>query len=172
VKSRAREIDVVAQSYGFTKTYNLAYPTTQLDTLPLGQIIGDVSSVFKEVVPAVVYLPYRGDVHSDHAVTFDTVASCTKWFRYPSVQRVLCYEVLSETEFGVNPDSNGFRPNVFIDISPHLEGKIEILGKFAGEMGTHPFPRSDRAVRALAHYRGAASGFAAAEAFMLIRERV
>jgi hypothetical protein len=34
-----------------------------------------------------------------------------------------------------------------------------------------PFPRSVEAIRALAAVRGAASGFVAAEAFQLLRER-
>ena len=34
-----------------------------------------------------------------------------------------------------------------------------------------PFPRSHQAIRALATLRGAASGFEAAEAFELLRER-
>lgn len=171
VRSRAREIETVAGLYGFDKTFNLAFPTTLLDTLPMGQMIGEVAAVFNDAAPAVVYLPYRGDVHSDHAVTFDVVSACTKWFRYPSVRRILSYEVLSETDFGLNPDSSGFRPNVFVDIAPHLEKKIAIFEHYAGESAAYPFPRSEKALRALAHCRGAASGFGAAEAFMLTRER-
>ncbi len=37
------------------------------------------------------------------------------------------YETLSETEFSIRPDDNGFRPNLWIDISPYLEEKIEIM---------------------------------------------
>ena len=40
------------------------------------------------------------------------------------------------------------------------------------EFSEHPFPRSEKAIKALATLRGSASGFEAAEAFMLLRERV
>jgi hypothetical protein len=57
-----------------------------------------------------------------------------------------------------------------MDISPFLENKIDIMKLYSGEMGTFPFPRSEEAIRALASLRGAASGFKAAEAFILLKE--
>jgi LmbE family N-acetylglucosaminyl deacetylase len=86
------------------------------------------------------------------------------------VQRVLCYEVPSETDFGLDPTKPAFAPNVFVDITPHLEHKLAIVRLFGGEIGLHPFPRSEEGVRALAVVRGAAAGYTAAEAFRLVRE--
>ena len=93
-----------------------------------------------------------------------------QWFRYPSVRRVLAYETLSETEFGLDPETR-FQPNVFVDISHFLKRKIEMLQIYKSELGPFPFPRSATAVQALAQYRGATAGFEAGEAFQLLRER-
>jgi len=41
---------------------------------------------------------------------------------------------------------------------------------YESEIGKHPFPRSERNIRALATYRGATSGCDYAEGFMLIKE--
>lgn len=172
VRTREQEIERVAQMYQFANVYQCSFPTTRLDSLPIGDIVSEFSAIFRELAPQIVYVPYRGDIHTDHAVVFDAVASCTKWFRYPSVQRVLAYETLSETDFLIDSDANGFRPNSFVDISAYLEKKVEIMNIFASEVGEFPFPRSDKAIRALAHVRGTAAGFEAAEAFMLLRERV
>ncbi|ASS73949.1 GlcNAc-PI de-N-acetylase [Tumebacillus algifaecis] len=171
VASRNGEILQVGNMYGFESLHKFNFPTAQLDTMPIGDIVQRMGRVMHVVQPEVVYLPYRGDVHTDHKIVFDAAVSCTKWFRYPSIKRVLAYETLSETEFGINPDSNGFRPNVFVDISEHLEQKLEIMRIFASEMGEFPFPRSEQAIRALAALRGAAAGCAAAESFMLLKER-
>ena len=76
----------------------------------------------------------------------------------------------TETDFSLDPAAQ-FHPNVFVDISDHLERKLELLGIYGSELAPHPFPRSLEAIRALAVVRGAASGFAAAEAFQLLRER-
>jgi N-acetylglucosamine malate deacetylase 1 len=82
----------------------------------------------------------------------------------------LTYETLSETDCIIDP-TRMFHPNVFVDISAHLERKLELMAIYRSEMGEFPFPRSGTAIRALAQLRGAQSGFAAAESFMLLRER-
>ncbi len=171
IRQREDEVAEVARRYGFAGVHPLNLEVTQLDAVPMATMVAKVGVVYSAVEPEVVYLPYRYDVHTDHAAVFDAAVACTKWFRYPFVRRVLVYETLSETDFNLNADVGGFRPNVFVDITPHLDEKIEIMRLFASEMGTFPFPRSEHALRALAHLRGAAAGYEAAEAFMLLRER-
>lgn len=171
VVQRELEIEKVKSLYGFTSLTHLKYPTSRLDTIPMTELVETIGNVFREIQPEIIYLPYRGDVHTDHAVVFDAVISCTKWFRYPFVKKVLAYETLSETEFGLNPDLSGFRPNVFVDISDYLDRKLEIMSVFASEMGEFPFPRSKKAIRSLAYVRGASAGYQVAEAFMLLKER-
>jgi LmbE family N-acetylglucosaminyl deacetylase len=83
---------------------------------------------------------------------------------------VLSYETISETDFCLDARA-AFQPNCFVDISRYLERKLEIVAAYESEIGRFPFPRSIEAVRALAAVRGAAAGFAAAEAFHLLRER-
>ncbi len=120
--------------------------------------------------PDEIYIPHLGDVHTDHQIVHKAIMSCTKAFRYPCVKRVLVYETLSETDFGLELGAQ-FVPNVFVDISEFLEKKLQAMEIYASEMGTFPFPRSVLSIRSLAHYRGSSSGFAAAEAFQLLRER-
>lgn len=155
---------------GFGAVFNLRLPPARLDELPMSDLIGHFSTAFKSFQPEEVFVPHRGDVHTDHRLVFDAAAACAKWFRYPSVRRVLAYETLSETEFGLDQNS-GFRPNCFIDISAHVEGKLQVVSLYRSELGPFPFPRSVEAVRALATFRGAMSGFTAAEAFQVLRER-
>lgn len=171
VNAREAEIARVSEMVGFDVVENLRLPTTRLDTVPMADIVAGVSRVFQSFQPNEVLLPHRGDAHTDHHVAFDAVTACTKWFRYPSVQRVLTYETVSETDFGLAPGSE-FSPTVFVDITGTLERKIEVMNVYESEMGAPPFPRSAETVRALAVLRGAASGFAAAEAFQLLRERL
>jgi LmbE family N-acetylglucosaminyl deacetylase len=136
----------------------------------MGELIAKVSKVFQIFQPEEVFIPHQGDVHSDHRITFEAVSACSKWFRYPSVKRVLAYETLSETEFSLD-SSKAFQPNVFVDISQHLEQKLALLRIYASEIGEFPYPRSEVAVRALAQFRGSSSGFESAEGFELLLER-
>lgn len=172
VEKRNEEIDQVAHRYGFKSVHRMDFPTTRLDEMGMGSLVAAFSEYFQVIKPHTLYVPYRGDVHTDHKYVFDAVISCTKWFRYPSVRKVLAYETLSETEFAMNPDLHGFRPNVYVDITTYLSAKVDMMSMYESEIGTFPFPRSEEAIRSLATVRGAASGFKAAEAFMLLKEIV
>ena len=172
VASRDGEIDAVAQAYGFDGVYRLKHITARLDTVPMRELIDDVGRVISEVQPNTIYMPYWGDVHSDHKLVFDAVAPCTKSYRYTSIRRIRAYETLSETEFGLRLDHSGFLPNLWVDVSKYLDKKIEIMRLYQGEIGEFPFPRSDRNLRALATLRGATAGCEAAEAFISLREIV
>ena len=167
---RKKDILVVSKTMNFMNTYELNFPATKLDQLPASDIISNMSSIFEEFQPNIIYTPHRGDVHSDHKVIFDCVNACSKWFRYPSIEKLLAYETSSETEF--NYKSNQlFHPNTFIDISPYLDKKLEIMSIYKTEIGNFPFPRSLETLEALAKWRGSNSGFMAAEAFQLLMER-
>lgn len=170
ISERGGAIDAMAADYGFASVHHMGLPTTRLDTYSLGDIIGPMAEVMKQVRPDTVYLPFSGDVHSDHRVCFNAAAAATKSFRHPYIRRLLAYETVSETDYAVQPDVKPFAPNMFVDISAHLEGKIAMLGHLAEEMGPFPFPRSIEAVRALARVRGAQAGCMAAEGFILLKE--
>lgn len=170
ILERNKEIDVVSKKLSFTKYFKLEYITATLDKEPLNKLIADVGTVFKEIQPNVVYVPFPGDIHSDHKVVFNASVACTKWFRYPSVRKVLCYETVSETDFFISPEINNFSPNLFVDITPFMEKKIEIASIYKSEFGEHPFPRNSRNIKALATIRGASCGSEFAEAFMLLKE--
>ena len=171
IQQRADEIKRVTELFAFDSVYELNFPTTQLDQVPMSDLVSAISKVFKSFQPEEVFVPHPSDVHTDHRIVFDAVASCTKWFRYPSVKRLLAYETLSETDFGLDV-KQGFRPNFFVNIEPYLEDKLRAINIYQSELGEFPFPRCHEAIRALAILRGVASGFKAAEAFELLRERL
>ena len=80
-------------------------------------------------------------------------------------------ETPSETDFAQSA-GGGFVPNVFVDISNQFERKLKILRVFEGQLQPHPFPRSERNIKALATVRGATAGCEYAESFMLLKEIV
>jgi LmbE family N-acetylglucosaminyl deacetylase len=171
IKQRADEIKRITDLFGFDSVFELNFPTTQLDQVPMSDLVEAISNAFKIFEPEEIFVPHPSDVHTDHRIVFDAAVSCTKWFRYPSVRRVLAYETLSETDFGLET-RQAFRPNVFINIEPYLADKLRAMEIYASELGEFPFPRSHEAIRALTTLRGAASGFKSAEAFELLRERL
>jgi LmbE family N-acetylglucosaminyl deacetylase len=169
ILSRLRELDLVKQAYSFESMTIAPYKTTQLDQVPTGELVGQVARTLDIIKPNIVYLPYRFDPHSDHRITFEAAWACLKTFRAPYVSRVYMYETISETEFTSGP---AFTPNMFVNITDYYNEKTDIMLKYNGEIGEHPFPRSFKNLNALATFRGAAIGYRYAEAFMLLKERM
>lgn len=170
INLRHHEILQVAKAYSLSATHQLGFPATQLDHLPKADMVGALGKLIGQLGVHTMYVPYRNDAHSDHAVVFDACAACAKSFRYPSVRSVRAYETLSETEFGIRTDDPGFRPNLFIDISNFLERKLEIMNIYSSEMAPFPFPRSVVTIQSQAHLRGSQCGVTAAESFMILKE--
>lgn len=169
VESRQLEISKVEKMFGFKETFNLNYPTMTLSSSSLIKMVPDISSVFSEVKPEIIYTLNRSDAHSDHRVIFDAVMACTKSFRYPFIKQILMYECISETEFAPALAEKAFLPNYFVDITNYIDKKNEIMKVFESEIAEHPFPRSLENIKALAHFRGASVGVNYAEAFQLLK---
>ena len=169
---KEEEIAAVNEAYGFASLYRADLPTVKLESLPLEDVIEKLREAITAEKPDIVYLNHFGDVHSDHRVVFEATMSVLKPFysgRH-GVKRVLSYEVLSSTDaFPANP-ARAFVPNVFADISQHIDRKLEIMSMYRSEVQDYPLPRANDSLRALARYRGASIGVNYAEAFMLVRE--
>lgn len=172
LRQRELEIERVAAAYGFERVFKLGFPTVQMDTLQMETVIGRLRGVMDEARPDCVYLNHAGDVHSDHRVIFEAAMSVLKPFYTArhGVRRVLSYETLSSTEAAPPGLSRAFVPNVYSDITPYIERKLEIMQMYPVEVQPYPLPRSAESIRALARFRGATVGAEYAEAFMLLRE--
>jgi len=167
---REKEIKQVSKLYNFDSTHNLRLKTMQVDRYPLSELIDKISSIIDKVKPNIIYLPFKSDVHSDHRIIFEAAYSCTKSFRYPFIKKIYMMETLSETEFAPSTIENSFFPNVFIDITKYIDKKIQIMRLYRSEIKKHPFPRSEKNIRALATFRGSTCGFEYAESFILLKE--
>ncbi|MDD5456784.1 MAG: PIG-L family deacetylase [Candidatus Margulisbacteria bacterium] len=161
-------INAVAAQYQVEKFFNLRLKPAGLDVFPRSQLVEKISQVFREVEPDTIILPFENDVHTDHKIVFEAVLACTKTFRFPFIKRVMAMEILSETDYAVF--NQAFSPNVWIDITPFMEKKLEIVNLYKTEISSHPFPRSETNIRSLALLRGSQSDVTYAESFLLIKE--
>lgn len=164
---RKNEIETVAGRYGVEELINLELEPAGLDKYRTSVLVQEFAASMKQIQPQVVILPFQYDIHSDHRIVFESMYSCTKSFRYPSIERILCMEILSETDYAMQ--DNGFVPNYYIDISEYMEEKIDIMHEYKSEMKPSPFPRNEEAIRGLAKYRAASCNVEYAEAFRLLK---
>jgi LmbE family N-acetylglucosaminyl deacetylase len=168
-KTRQEEIQKVSSLYHFDSIINLKLQTMKIDEYSMSELITKISHTINQIKPTHIYLPFKGDVHSDHRKIFEASYSCTKSFRYPFIKKIYMMETLSETEFSPIEGEN-FIPNTFVDISEYLEKKLDIMQIYTSELAKHPFPRSLENIKALATFRGATSGTFFAESFMLLKD--
>lgn len=166
---RQNEIEKVKKVLKIKNLFKLDYPTMNLSSNDILTIIPKVSDIFSKIKPEIIYCINRSDAHSDHRITFEAIMACTKSFRYPFIKEILMYECISETEFAPALTENIFLPNCFVDISNEMEEKINLMKIYNSELGKHPFPRSERNIRALATFRGAIAGVEYAEAFQILK---
>ena len=165
-----KEILQVKKSYNFKSLIRLNFEPAKLDLIPKKRIIEEIQKVVSKLKPNILYIPYAGDAHSDHKITFEASCAISKSFRNTSIKKVIVYETPSETDFNLNPRVKNFKPNLWVDITKQISKKLNILKKYKSEIGKHPFPRSLENIKSYAKIRGSVSGHKFAESFQIIKE--
>ena len=140
-------------------------PDMRLDTVPHVEVNAVIEDAIDAVAPDVVYTHSPHDVNKDHAAVAESTRVATR--PGSGVERVLAYEVPSSTGWA-GGDRERFQPTTYVEITDHLDRKVDAFAAYETETREYPHPRSERSIRALAETRGTESGVAAAEAFQLV----
>jgi LmbE family N-acetylglucosaminyl deacetylase len=172
IEGTRRELHAAHKLLGVMETIFLDFPAPKLDSVPGHQVADSIGKVIRECQPEIVYLPHRGDIHSDHRIVYYATLVACRPIHNNSVRKLLCYETLSETEWAPPHGEDYFVPTIFVNISDYLEDKLEAMACYASQLQAPPNPRSLESLENLAKMRGSVIGTAAAEAFMLVREIV
>ena len=76
---------------------------------------------------------------------------------------------MSETHWNAPYIEPNFIPNLVIDISKYINQKVEAMKCYRSQLTINKGPRSVKAIKALAQFRGSQSGFDFGEALYIIR---
>jgi LmbE family N-acetylglucosaminyl deacetylase len=171
VRAEARE---AAKILGVSELLFRELPAAVLDSTPTWQINQVVTDIIREIEPKELYVPFAHDLHQDHQMIAYAASVATRPYLPlgQRVGRVLAYETPSETHLASPYLFPAFQPSVFVDISGHLETKLEAMRSYRSQLQPDPLPRSMSGLKALAAVRGSLIGVQAAEAFVLIRETI
>ena len=155
---------------GVRQTLWLDLPAARLVETPRRALNAALQRAIAQTEPTTMLLPFVGDVHIDHQLTFEAgmVAARPHQAAYPAT--ILAYETLSETNWNAPYLTPGFLPNVFIDITDTLDLKLAAMRTYGSQLRASPHERSIEALKALATLRGATVHRPAAEAFVLVRD--
>jgi LmbE family N-acetylglucosaminyl deacetylase len=145
-------------------------PDNKMDTVPLLEVVQTIEREIARVRPELVFTQHGGDLNVDHVVTFRATLTATRPVSGCLVKRLYAYEVGSSTDWAFQQFEPRFHPQVFFDISAHLETKVAAMQIYESEAREFPHPRSPEAIRATALRWGSVAGMGAAEAFACVRE--
>ena len=161
------EAKKVSKFLGVEKLHFLdGFPAAKLDTIPHFKLNEKLLEILQRIKPKLLFIPHGQDIHKDHQLVHESalVASRPNSNIYQPKQ-IMAYETLSETEWGLSP----FVPNVFIDISDHIDSKINAMKIYGSQLKKIPHTRSIDSIKSLARFRGGTINVKYAEAFMLVR---
>jgi LmbE family N-acetylglucosaminyl deacetylase len=162
-----READEALRLLGVADVEFLEIPATKVHERPVAELNGAVSRFVRARDPELVLIPYP-DRHIDHRVIFDAAVVACRPVHAGAPRVVLAYETLSETHWNVPGVEPAFVPEVFVDISGHVDAKAKALQCYASQINEAP-SRSLDACRALSRFRGSQNGCDHAEAFKAVR---
>ena len=157
---------------GYASLKITAFPDNQMDTVSLLGIAKVIEESIALIKPETVFTHHHGDVNVDHRITHEAVLAACRPQPGNPVKNLLFFEIPSSTEWRPPSPGYSFNPNSFFNIADTLAIKADALNAYKEEMRPFPHARSIDAVVALAKWRGATVGFAAAEAFIVGRQMV
>lgn len=169
VAARNAAAEQACRILGCASVESLALPDNRMDGLVLLDVVKEIEARIARHAPTTLLTHHGGDVNVDHRVVHQAVIVACRPVPGHPVRELLFFEVPSSTEWRPPGSGDSFAPNYFVDVSATLERKMAALDAYASELRDFPHPRSRRAIEALAHWRGATVGVAAAEAFILGR---
>ncbi|MDA9672736.1 PIG-L family deacetylase [Alphaproteobacteria bacterium] len=166
-RKRAEYANEASRILGVKQTFQLPFPDNKMDSVPLLDIIQELQPIFEDVDPNIIYTHFYKDLNVDHRITYQATMTIARALPNSKVSKILCFEVFSSTEWA--NEHERFSPTAYVSIEDTFQTKLEALKAYDEEMRDFPHPRSYRAIKALAEYRGAMSGLHKAEAFEVAR---
>lgn len=154
---------------GIRKSIFLNIPVGKLSKMDQFELNDRIGKVIQELSPEIVFLPFTGDMHTDHCAVTESAMVALRPINDYSVTEIYMYETLSETGWNIPNVNNSFCPNVWIDITNTIEDKLNAMRCYESQLMKYPHPRSIEAILNLAKYRGATVNVEYAESFMLVR---
>lgn len=172
MEARKQMARTAAGLMGAQPPHFLDLPDNRLDSIPLLDIVKAIEARVQALRPTILYTNHANDLNVDHRIAHQAVLTACRPQPGHSVRAIYAFETLSSTEW--EPAGLGalFHPTRYVDISAHTDAKMAAIRAYGAEMRSSPHPRSPEAVEALWRLRGAQAGLMAAEALVVVRERI
>mgnify|MGYP001347914568 CR=1 FL=1 len=171
IQDRKKQAFKAGKIIGIKKIIFGDFPDNSMDSIPILKVIQFIERQIKIIKPDTVFTHFESDLNVDHQIASKSVITACRPMRNQTVKTILFFEILSSSEWNISSKNKSFKPNYFVDITKSINFKIQALKCYKKEMKKWPHPRSLKGIKTLAEWRGASSGYKAAEAFILGRKK-
>ena len=141
------------------------FPDQMLDTMPLSKIAKPIEEKIRNLKPTIIYTHIKNDINKDHKIAHEATLVASRC-KEKSISFIYGYETPSETEWEI-PYS--FKPNFYVDISDHIDTKIEAMKCYKSQLYDSPHPRSLEHLKNRSRYWGEIMLMQMAEPFEMLR---
>jgi LmbE family N-acetylglucosaminyl deacetylase len=168
-KQQFKDIDRAKEILGYQNLVKLNYTEEYLSNKKL-ELFKELEQLTLKINPDVLFIPFWGDVHQDHAIVYEAMIRSTRTWGFSNVKQIYCCEIISSTDQGFPQGYMKFNPNMYIGLTKEeVDRKVNALLCYSSEIVKYPHPRSAEGVYNKAQQRGSESKMQYAEAFMCIR---
>ena len=165
-EQRQRESEAAIKILGIHEAKYGERLCTQFDTYPLLSLVKEIESFMEAFKPTILFTHNPSEVNIDHRIVHQAVETACRPTRPWIPKEIYTFEIICSNSFKF---MSGFNPNVFVDISETWEKKLKAWNCYQGESRSFPFPRSDKGLEMLSHFRGIYVCMEKVEAFSLMR---
>lgn len=126
--------------------------------IPTGrELILAIENVMNQIKPDIIFFNYFNDIHQDHRAIANGSITATRY-----VENVLFYEV---------PTTQGFEPDIFVDITDVLDQKLKLLEAHSSQVDKTRIPHLTilESAKSCANFRGFQGRVKYAEGFKSLR---
>lgn len=156
------DAQTLSKTYGITY-HTLDYTDERLDAVSSSDLIKDIEKIYSQVKPDVVFIPFDGDVSSDHGEVHKSARIAFRKIQECQPCECLCYEVPSSTGQG----HKAYFPNTYLSLNlQDVKNKWSMLNTYASEVRKYPNPRSAIGIETYARFRGMECNREYAEAYI------
>lgn len=165
------EADAAAAILKMDKIIQWDFPDMRLDSVDHVEINKRLEELLSAEKYDTVISQEFGDINMDHRMVYQSVSVAVRPHPFQNVRNFLTYYVNSSSEWGVVLNSDGFKPNLFVDIEETIDLKLDSMAEYKSELRDYPHPRSIKAIRISAQYFGNMAGYKFAEPFRVVYSR-
>ncbi|MCU7713017.1 PIG-L family deacetylase [Priestia megaterium] len=154
---------------GIDEVIFLEHVNLELEMIPLHELTKEIEQLIQKYKPVKIFTHHYGDLNKDHQITFQAVLTAARPLPNTSPIELITFETVSSSEWNASTPDKTFKPNYFVDVTAHMECKLNALRHYDIEMRDFPHPRSYEGIEYLGRLRGMSVGVPYAEAFEIIR---